>query len=318
MPIRSAGVRGGAALTRPMPSAQVYTLTTEQAGARATTVKLIEALGKRERSFWLTIGFALIPALGIIDRFTGPEAAFGFFYLIPVSLIAWRSNFRFALVASIACAIAWYVADFDAGRSYTRHLIAVWNATSRLGFFVVVSWLLSALKSAFDREHELARLDHITGVVNSRFFTELTQAEISRLARYQHPFTVIYIDLDNFKEVNDRFGHNEGDRLLRVVSQHMKEHLRSTDVVARLGGDEFACLLPETAEAAAREVIDRMRLSLVEKMQRNQWPVTLSMGVLTCIAPPHTVDQVIKLADELMYSVKNKGKNGIVYSTYAG
>jgi diguanylate cyclase (GGDEF)-like protein len=274
-------------------------------------------LSERGKPFWLTVTIALVPLFGLIDYLTGPEAAFGFFYLIPVSLAAWFVSFRYGSIIAVACAGAWYLADYLTGVPYTHQLIGVWNATSRFGFFVVVSWLLSALKRAFEREHALARIDYMTGAVNSRYFYELAQTEIKRLARYGGPFTVVYIDLDNFKAVNDRFGHNEGDTLLRKVVNEMKNQLRNTDVIARLGGDEFACLLPQTAQAQAKEVIDRMRRTIVKEMQEHSWPVTLSIGVLTCVDALPSVDAMIKTVDELMYSVKKTGKDNIAYSIYA-
>ena len=144
------------------------------------------------------------------------------------------------------------------------------------------------------------------------------QKEIGRLQRYKRQFTVAYVDLDNFKTVNDQFGHSKGDELLRIVANTARNQLRDTDVVARLGGDEFALLLPETGQEDARVVIAKIQRSFLSEMRNNGWPVTLSIGVLTCIEMPGTADELIKMADKLMYSVKNNGKNAISESVYAG
>jgi diguanylate cyclase (GGDEF)-like protein len=177
---------------------------------------------------------------------------------------------------------------------------------------------VSALKSALEREKELARTDYLTGAVNSRLFFELVQMEIDRSQRYEHPFTLVYIDLDNFKAVNDQFGHTTGDLVLRAVVSYAKKYLRKIDVIARLGGDEFALLLPETNQESAGVALTKLQGGLLEEMRQNNWPITFSIGVLTCNVAPLKSDELVKMADELMYSVKRGSKNAIRYSTYTG
>jgi GGDEF domain-containing protein len=110
----------------------------------------------------------------------------------------------------------------------------------------VVVYLLTEYKDRAEREEILARTDPLTEVANSRYLYTLAEMEIERLSRYEHPFTVAYMDIDNFKEINDRFGRRAGDELLCLVASTMQNNLRITDTVARLGGDEFIILLPET------------------------------------------------------------------------
>lgn len=140
--------------------------------------------------------------------------------------------------------------------------------------------------------------------------------EIERSQRYGHPITLVYIDLDNFKMVNDQWGHRTGDQVLMVTVECIIKELRKTDIVARLGGDEFAILLPETDAEASRIVTSKLQRSLLDEMLQNQWPVTFSIGVVTFMDIPDSDDKVIQIADELMYTVKNDGKNGISYSVY--
>jgi diguanylate cyclase (GGDEF)-like protein len=154
--------------------------------------------------------------------------------------------------------------------------------------------------------------------VNSRFFYGLLQIEINRLDRYGRPFTMAYIDIDDFKAVNDRYGHSVGDQVLCRLVESSQKLIRKTDVLARLGGDEFALLLPETNQEAARVAIEKMGRALSMEMERSQWPVTFSIGVLTCTGAPRTADELVKMADEAMYSVKRNLKNGIEYSSFAG
>jgi diguanylate cyclase (GGDEF)-like protein len=218
----------------------------------------------------------------------------------------------------IFSAITWYFADALSGQTYSYPAIYLWNTLIRFGFFIIVTLLLSALRKQLRTEEIFARTDFVTGAVNTRYFYNLAHMEISRSRRYQHPFTLAYIDLDNFKAVNDRFGHDTGDMVLRTVASVLQHHLRDTDIVARLGGDEYALLLPETGQEAAKVVISKIHSSLMAEMFKNAWPVTFSIGVVTYVSAPHTVENVVKIADELMYSVKSGTKNGIRYSIYSG
>jgi diguanylate cyclase (GGDEF)-like protein len=281
-------------------------------------MSLTEERGKPSRLFWVLVGFALIAAIGGLDYLTGFEYSFSLFYLIPVTLVAWFSGRRLGLLAALVSALVWLWADVSGGHSYSNLGVFVWNLLISLGIYTVTVYLLTALKSALERETELARQDSLTGAMNSRFFSDILQLEIERARRYQHPFTIAYFDLDNFKDVNDRFGHNAGDQVLSTVVDYSQAHLRKTDAVARLGGDEFALLLPETGQAAAKVVLAKIQAGLVQAIQQGSWPVTVSMGVLTCLEAPPSTDELVRLVDEVMYSVKQDGKNAIHYATYTG
>src|SRR6185503_18719285 len=124
------------------------------------------------------------------------------------------------------------------------------------------------------------------------------------------PFSLIYIDVDNFKIINDRFGHRSGDRLLVLLAEALRANFRETDLVARLGGDEFSIILVETDANGARQALKRVAEAL-EKIPRMGSIVTLSTGLLTFTHPPETFEEAVKKADELMYLAKNKGKNCI-------
>jgi diguanylate cyclase (GGDEF)-like protein len=262
------------------------------------------------------VGLLLIAGIGLLDTLTGYELSFSLFYLIPISLTAWYAGRRIGISLAFISALTWLVADFFAGHFYSHPFIYIWNALIRLGIFVIVAFLLAALRHEYELEKELARVDPLTGAFNSRYFFELMQIEIDRLQRYQRPFTIAYLDLDNFKLVNDRFGHAAGDQVLQVLVSGGRKQLRKTDMIARLGGDEFAILLPETDQAAARVVLTRLQNSLVDVMEQRCWPVTLSIGVLTVHDDSITGEAAVQLADQLMYTVKKGDKNAISFSSY--
>jgi diguanylate cyclase (GGDEF)-like protein len=281
-------------------------------------MNFLASLEKRSKLFWTIAGFALIGGVGILDFLTGYELAFSLFYLLPVSLVSWLTNQRLGILASFASACVWLTADVAAGSSYSHPLIYAWNTLIRLSFFVITVFLLSTLRRVLEQEEELARTDYLTGAANSRLFYDLVQMEIDRFQRYEHPFTITYIDLDNFKIINDQFGHLVGDQVLRTVVSSIRKHLRKTDVVARLGGDEFALLLPETNQESAHVTLTKIQNGLLKQMRQRNWPITFSIGVLTCSAAPNTTDELVRITDELMYSVKRNNKNAIKYSVYAG
>ena len=264
------------------------------------------------------VGSGLNGILGVVDYLTGYGMGFSLFYVLPVALVTWLAGRRLGVMTSVISAGIWYWADAAGGHQYSNALTPIWNTLIRLAFFLIITFLLAALQHALQREEELARVDGLTGAVNARFFYTLADREMDRCRRYRHPFTLAYVDLDDFKLVNDQRGHHAGDEVLRRVVASAREHLRKTDVVARLGGDEFGLLCPETNEEAAKVVVSKVRDGLLEEMRLGNWPITFSIGVMTCRAVPDTSDELLRMADEIMYTVKRDGKNGIRYSTYAG
>jgi diguanylate cyclase (GGDEF)-like protein len=263
--------------------------------------------------FWLSIGVVLTLLLGGIDYLTGYELSFSLFYLAPISLIAWFSGKYSGIAFSFFAAFIWLAADLANKHYYSYVGLYFWNTAIRLGFFIIVALLLSILKSVLENERRLARTDSLTDAMNSRYFLELVQNEVERASRYGRSFSLAYLDCDNFKEVNDRFGHNIGDEVLREVVHGINKQLRSTDFVGRLGGDEFAILFPETDQEAVQAVISRIQGDLLVEMESHNWGVTFSIGVLTCEGGVCTGINLIKQADNLMYSVKRDGKNNVRY-----
>jgi diguanylate cyclase (GGDEF)-like protein/PAS domain S-box-containing protein len=170
------------------------------------------------------------------------------------------------------------------------------------------------LRAALENEKNVSRVDFLTQIANRRAFSEILQLEIKRSRRYRRPMTLAYLDLDNFKQVNDQFGHDTGDELLRLTAQTLRANIRATDTIARLGGDEFALLLPETDHQPACAVIAKLRGILLETIEARHHAVTLSVGLATFAAPGDSIDEVIKIADDLMYSAKNQGKNCVATS----
>lgn len=280
-------------------------------------VELIRYWEKQPKLLLIGVGILLVLLIGIIDYLTGIYISLSIFYLIPIVFITWFVSRWSGLFISLLSTVVWFIAD-TALKNFPYALIPYWNAAVRFSFFVIIAYLLSALKIAYEREKRLARTDMLTGAINRHYFMELLQAEINRNRRYGHPLTVAYIDVDNFKMVNDSFGHSTGDKLLHLIANTIKRQIRTTDVIARLGGDEFALLLLESSYESARIVLHRVHKQLMQTTQTQSWPVSFSIGAVTFIRVPDSVDvnTVVEQADELMYAVKHSGKNRLEHALF--
>lgn len=280
-------------------------------------LKMIDPLCRQPKSTLLGIGLFLVLPIGLINYLVGVEISFSILYLIPVFLVSWCAGRREGLMISMTSAVAWFLADLKAGRDYSHPIIYYWNMGVMFGFFFVVSLILSGLRRALEHEKKMARLDSLTGVPNARYFIELIGNEIERSRRYKHPLTLAYIDCDLFKDVNDHFGHQTGDHLLRVMAQTLLRNIRGSDLIGRLGGDEFGILMPEIGETLVPQTLDRLHDRLKEAMTRGGWAVTFSMGVAIFLRAPDSVENLIKRADNLMYVAKNSGKDRIQYKVFS-
>jgi diguanylate cyclase (GGDEF)-like protein len=289
-----------------------------------TPKTLLTYLDRQSQLHVMAVSYGLIAVLGFVDYLTGPEIAFSVFYFLPVALSTYFVSRQAGLVVAVVSAVVWFLADRATGHIYTQPLAAYWNTLMRLVSFVVVALLLALLRETIDHEKLLARSDFLTGAANARSFFEMAKQEINRSLRYRDPFSVIHIDVDNFKEVNDTLGHSAGDDLLCLIVRTMQVNLRETDIVARLGGDEFAVLLLQADQERAKAVAQKAQQKLMEAVGKDRWPVSFSLGVLTCLATPETVDEfltvddLLKAVDKLTYSAKHSGKNTIKHGVVGG
>jgi diguanylate cyclase (GGDEF)-like protein len=249
----------------------------------------------------------------VVDYFFEPRVSFILFYLFPIFLATWYIGDKAGIAISAVCAGGWAISDFMSFHIFSHPVVPFWNMTATFCVFLVVALTLGRLKRSLLHEKELARTDALTAIANRRAFFEIAGNELSRMNRYKRPFTIAYLDLDDFKLVNDRLGHEAGDDLLRFVSIAIRSTIRSSDLIARVGGDEFAILLPETNEEQARSVIEKINTSLHETLKTHDLNTTYSIGVVTYVRPPATVDDMLKKADHMMYAAKREGKNGTRY-----
>lgn len=279
-------------------------------------MKLLLDLDQRTQNILPLAALLLVAGAGAVDYLHGRNLDLTLLYLCPVAVAALLPFGPLTvLVALLGSAVAVAV-DFYSGRVPLQLWAYLWNFLALFALGLMVAWLLAALRQALYNEREAGRTDALTGVANSGKFAELAEAEMTRTARYQRPLTLAYLDVDNLRAVNEKQGHSTGDKLLHAVAQTIRETLRKTDLVTRIGGDEFAILLPETDQEAARIAIGKIRTALDERMREKKWPVTFSVGVVTCTRIPPSLDNLLEIADSVMYTVKAASKNGVNFTLY--
>ncbi len=264
----------------------------------------------------VVVYFAFIFVFMFFDVITGPDFSFLIFYLLPILAAAWFSGRIVSYAVAVGGAGAWFYADAVSHLSYAHPLAPYWNVAEKLCILLIAAHILGRLAESLDRERKLARKDELTGAANRRAFFEAAKIEMDRMHRYKHPFTLAYIDLDNFKDTNDSQGHEIGDRVLKASASAVAGNIRSTDIFARIGGDEFVLLLAETGADQARPVMEKIRAALLDSMQKERWPITFSIGVVTYLRSPGNVDELVKKADDLMYAAKRGGKNCVSYAAW--
>lgn len=261
------------------------------------------------------IGLIGVSFISIVDYLIVVDISLSILYLLPISLTSWYGNRRFSIFLVLVSTAAWFVAEFSA-KADMYLLILLWNTLVRLVVFLTVSYLISNLKSAYEREKNLSQTDGLTAIVNRRFFLETLSLEYKRSLRYERCLTLVYFDVDNFKQVNDRFGHNTGDKLLVTIAQTIKKQIRETDTIARLGGDEFALLLPETDYKAGQYILSRLQQKLAIAIEAYSPPVSFSIGAVTFLSLPDSIKRMLDEADSLMYRVKKSGKNRLEHQVF--
>jgi len=171
---------------------------------------------------------------------------------------------------------------------------------------------LLEFKAYLDVCEEAAFTDHLTGLANRRRFERQLDREVTRTIRYGHPFTLLMVDVDNLKRLNDTFGHTVGDDAIRRTARVLREGTRGIDLAARIGGDEFGIILVETSQPAGIEVAERLRLMISGLSIPRAGHMTASFGVAECPSCAQTAEEVLNAADAALYKAKRAGRDRVV------
>ncbi len=259
-----------------------------------------------------------IAVIGWVDFASGTELRIFPLYYLPISLLAWHAGRTGAVVGAALSALAWEESNVLAGLQFSYEGMWVAN-TVFLGLsFATVGYLIASLRAGMVRERGLSRTDPLTGLLNRRAFYEEAALVLPLCRRKGRPVTLAYMDLDNFKVVNDTLGHQAGDDLLRRVAGLMRASTRPSDLCSRLGGDEFAVLLPDADLREAGVALERIRSLLAETTAGGRRPVTGSIGAVTFITVPESLQSMLLEADARMYAAKREGKNRLRHEVQGG
>jgi diguanylate cyclase (GGDEF)-like protein len=174
---------------------------------------------------------------------------------------------------------------------------------------------LLRLRDMYKRSQYLATHDHLTRCYNRRYLMDFLEREVARVKRYKQPFSFLMLDLDRFKDINDRFGHEAGDQVLLHVGFRLQDFFRAVDCVARLGGDEFAAVLPDCGPDEGAKVAERLVATLSKPAQKEGLSdeiaamVSFSVGLASYPAHSTEKDELVHMADLAMYAAKKEGRN---------
>lgn len=250
----------------------------------------------------------LLGLVALLDYQASEELSLILFYLIPIGIAAWYGSGWLGLLVATIAGIA-LVANELIGvpQLYTPTLY--WNSMVRMMLFLIVAYLLSSLRQQLLEVSIQACTDSLTGLFNRRYLYERIRGEMQRARRYNHPLTLICIDVDDFKNINDQQGHVFGDTVLRAAGELLHGHIRQTDIPSRTGGDEFAVLLIETGPDEGREAAEKLQRALRTRMKALGPEITFSIGVVTFLEPPRDINQMFRLADVQLYLAKHQGKD---------
>lgn len=265
-----------------------------------------------------TIGFGVLGfvIVGVLDLLVGFEIDLLLLHLLPVLFVTWYAGARWGVLFAVLTVGLLAYPDIRRAVSGELRTVHVVDAASDMLALLMIVFLQTKLRQAYDRTHAMSRTDALTGCLNRAGFMEVLSEEIARKRRLGHPFSLTFFDCDNFKQVNDTFGHAAGDAVLVQAAATLRANLRAIDAVGRLGGDEFAALLPATNAEAAQRTLEHVKEALDAAMRHAGWQVSFSIGVAAFSRTPACAEEALQLSDGLMYEAKQGGKNRILVHEY--
>jgi diguanylate cyclase (GGDEF)-like protein len=263
----------------------------------------------------------LVTAVVCLDQWTGQRFVLKWLLIPIVSLAAWHSGLRvgigFAVLASVPGVLVDYLSGRDAPSGALSDGIAQWTgALVRLGVFVFIAWVLTRLRASLDAERRLAAHDSLTGLANRQSLFARGAEVLDNARREAAAVSAIFVDCDQFKAINDRWGHARGDELLCEVADCLRAVCEEGQIVARLGGDEFVIVENGRTAAQTADLAQRLQSQFADRMHARSCPLTLSIGAVWFARPPADLDQLIAAADEAMYAVKRGAKGGIEFRSF--
>jgi len=279
---------------------------------------IFNILDKRKpRLIWLLSVFA-IALICVAVFLANNNVDLRLLLVIPVLLASWYGGRKTGAAIAILTAISLFATNYSLHFYKDNNISKAYDILIALVVYLFISIIITNFRKVYGIEIVAADTDILTGLSSSRKFYADLEAEINRSRRYGHSLSLVYLDVDNFKNINDTLGHSVGDELLIILSISLQASLRTNDIIARIGGDEFVCILPETEQIAAKSALLKTQKALNDNMIQYGWNVSFSIGVITFEKLPDDASQGVKLVDDLMYKVKKGSKNDIAFQVWHG
>jgi diguanylate cyclase (GGDEF)-like protein len=275
---------------------------------------VLELPGRLPKPILTILAFLLVLTIGSIDLSAGyNNVSIALLYLFPIILITWFEGGIPAAIIAIFSAITWSIADAASGPVYSHMSIPIWNSVMVLGMFSLVAYCFATIKKLLIKERAHSLNDGVTHTASAAVFYEEGQREIKRAARYKRPLTLARLGINDHNRLAGTLGQHTAESLLRAVAETVIKTLRTTDIVGRLEAHEFALLMPETKSKEAEVAIHKVQEHLLDMVKQNGWPVTFSIGVVTCTAPTCTIDTLITIAGDLMRTAQDDAGKRVQY-----
>jgi len=262
---------------------------------------------------FLAVGLLLSALICFADFRGDPSVPFLMVYFIPVLWMSWTVSWWAAMAIACLNGLAWIALTIFVRSKGGPSWPPIWDGFRGV-MYLGVSCMLCIFQRLVELEKKLATEDPLTGLGNRRAFFAGARREISHARRHRQPLTVALVDVDDFKQINDRWGHLQGDKVLLWIGKTLRSQLRSEDILARVGGDELAILLSDGTAQSARVVMEKIHDSIQKSVYELGVSVSVSIGVATFHPVPETVEDMLQAADRQMYRVKQKGKNNLEYA----
>ena len=235
--------------------------------------------------------------LYFVNRYTQVLA---FFYMLPIVAMSFTPNPAAPYIVAFLAGAAYLVVAIMRGYLLTPISLQI------ISFFILAFFTTTLAQQFHHTYSQQANQDSLTKIHNRRFFNFF----LNKLVASKTPHTLILIDLDNFKQLNDSQGHHHGDYVLKVIASILKEFTRSNDVVARYGGDEFAIILPQTSKQECKNIAERIRNSVLVNHKLLPYPIiSISLGIAAYPGDAQSAEELLEKADGALYKAKDRGKN---------
>lgn len=267
----------------------------------------IERLGEFEKT---AAAIVLLFLAMLSDLMFGLHPAYKHILYLPLWFGAWFIGRRPAALLAVAASIWICIAPIVDGQKYSSGMTT--GTVVAIIMFNFGTWVIGRLHSVYAREKQRARIDALTGCLNTRGFYEAAESALDSIREQFRPFALFYVDLDNFKQLNDTVGHLEADKALKLLGRSLKSQTRTEDLVARVGGDEFVVVLAGIGADMAFAAADRLQRKIQLDLVRKGFDISLSVGCLAFNEAPESVQSAVQMADQIMYAAKRSGKAKVV------